>query len=146
MTNATEDQNAQEIETGGTVATIGDNSDGIKENIQQMAADYAECDKDSGAINDKRKDIRDRAETLGIDKKAWQDEISRMKKSLRKKAGYDESVAVVRDALGDLDAEDLFSHVTRKDEEKKAAREAAKTLKEKEKRAAAKEEAKKKLA
>jgi len=129
MANATVNAKAEEAETGGNVASIGHNSDTIKEKIQQMAVDYAKCDEESQVLNEQRADIRARADELGLDTKAWQNEINRIKQSLKKKEGYDESAAVIRDALGEMKIEDLFEHVIRKDKEKREAREEKKAEK-----------------
>lgn len=113
------------------MATIGDNSKGLHDKIKKMAVDYAKCDEQSMELNAKRAEIRERAKGLGLDTKAWQDEIGRMKQSLKKKDGYDESRAIIQDALGDMPAEDLFAHVARMEREKEEARESKKAEKEK---------------
>lgn len=84
-------------------------------------------------LNQKRAEIRDRAKGLGLDTKAWQDEINRMKQSLKKKEGYDESRAVIQDALGDMIAEDLFAHVAKMEAAREAERDAKKKEREAEK-------------
>ena len=114
-------------------AIIGDNSKVQKEQIQKMAVDYAKCDEESMKLNDRRAEIRQKAKDLGLDTKAWQDEIGRMKADMKKKEGYDESRAVIQDALGDMVAEDLFAHVARREAEKEAAREAKRKERESEK-------------
>lgn len=115
------------------MGTIGDNSQGLKEQIQKMAADYAKCDEQSMLLNQKRGEIRDRAKALGLDTKAWQDCISRLKSDMSKKDGYDESVAVINDALEDMVAEDLFAHVAKMERQKEEAREAKRKEREAEK-------------
>lgn len=114
-------------------AIIGDNSKVLKEQIQKMAVDYAKCDEESMKLNDRRAEIRQKVKDLGLDTKAWQDEIGRMKADMKKKEGYDESRAVIQDALGDMVAEDLFAHVARREAEKEAAREAKRKERESEK-------------
>lgn len=115
------------------MSEIGHNTDGLKQAIQQMAVDYAKCDEESMKLNAKRAEIRDRAKGLGLDTKAFQDEINRMKKDLSKKEGYDESRLIIQEALGDMVAEDLFAHVERMQREKEAAREAKRKEREDEK-------------
>lgn len=102
---------------------IGNNYDKLKEQIQEMAVDYAKCDKESQILNDKRADIRERAKDLGLDTKAWQNEIQRAKQRLKIREGYDESAEIIRDALGDMDIEDLFEHVLKKEREKEEQKE-----------------------
>lgn len=104
------------------MSKIGHNVDKLKEQIQEMAVDYAKCDEESQKLNDKRAEIRERAAELGLDTKAWQNEINRAKQSLKKKDGYDESASIIREALGDMDMEDLFEHVLRKEKEKEEAK------------------------
>lgn len=111
---------------------VGDNSAGLKAQIQSMAVDYAKCDESSMLLNQKRAEIRDRAKSLGLDTKAWQDCISRMKSDMKKKEGYDESVLVIKEALGEMIAEDLFAHVAKMEREKEEAREAKKKERESE--------------
>lgn len=115
------------------MGAIGDNSKIINQKIQEMAADYAKADEESMKLNDKRAEIRKRAEELGLDTKAWQDMIGRAKRDLKKKDGYDESCAVIQSALDGLNMEDLFAHVARREAEKEAAREARKAEREAEK-------------
>lgn len=113
-------------------AIIGDNSKVLKEQIQKMAVDYAKCDEESMKLNDRRAEIRQKAKDLGLDTKAWQDCISRLKSDMKKKEGYDESVVVINEALDEV-AEDLFAHVARREAEKEAAREAKRKEREAEK-------------
>lgn len=106
---------------------IGHNSEAnVKDRIQELAAQYAKCDEASQELNDERAEIREEIKDLGLDTKAWQYEIGRAKQSLKKREGYDESAAVIRDALGDMKMEDLFAHVLRRDKEKAEEREARK--------------------
>lgn len=102
----------------------GHNSKHIEETLQEMAVQYAKCDEASMELNDKRKKIRDTVADLGIDTKAWQDEIGRMKRDVKKKDGYDEAVKVIRAAFKDMIAEDLFAHVAKKEKEKEEIRNA----------------------
>ena len=113
--------------------------DNVKDFIIEMAVEYAKCDKESQKLNDRRKDIRDKMEDKGLDKKAWQDAINRAKKSLKKRDGYDESLDTINKALGQLDMDDLWSHVIDRDKAKEAARDAKKA---EAKKAKAKEKAK----
>lgn len=101
---------------------VGHNSGHVNEQIKELAARYAKADEESGKLNDERAKIREEIEGLGLDTKAWQDEIGRAKRDLKKKDGYDESVAVIRGALGQMNMEDLFAHVARKEREKEEAR------------------------
>ena len=103
--------------------------DNVKDFIIEMAVEYAECDKESQALNDRRKEIRDKMEDKGLDKKAWQDAINRAKKDLKKRDGYDESLTTINNALGQLDMEELWSHVIEREEAKEAAREERKKAK-----------------
>lgn len=112
---------------------IGDNSNALKEQIQKMAVEYAKCDEESMLLNQKRGEIRDKAKELGLDTKAWQDCIGRLKADMKKKEGYDESVAVINDALEDMVAEDLFAHVAKIERQKEEAREAKRKEREAEK-------------
>ena len=105
---------------------VGHNLSKLKEDIQAMAVEYAKCDEESQKLNDKRAEIRTKAKDLGLDTKAWQDEIGRAKRDLKKKDGYDESAQIIREALGDMDMDDLFSHVLKREAEKEAAKEARK--------------------
>lgn len=108
---------------------IGHNSgtEGVKDQIQDLAAKYAKCDEASQELNDERAEIREKIKDMGLDTKAWQYEINRAKQSLHKREGYDESASVIRDALGEMKMEDLFAHVLRRDKEKADDREARKS-------------------
>ena len=110
-------------------AGIGDNS--IVEKIQGFAVEYSECDEKSQELNDKRKSIRDRVKGLDLDPKAWQDAISRAKNTLKKRDGYDESLAVINNAIGQMDMAELWGHVERRKEAQQKAREDKKAEKQK---------------
>jgi len=101
---------------------IGDNS--VGETIQGLAVRYAKCDEESQVLNDERTDIRKVIAGMDLDTKAWQHEITRAKNSSKKKReGYDESVATIRDAIGQMDVSELWSHVEEREEAKVKARE-----------------------
>ena len=102
---------------------IGSNIEGLNEKIREMASDYAKCDEESMMLNQKRADIRERAKGLGLDTKAFQDCINRLKADLKKKEGYDESVSIINAALANEMPESLFAHVARMQLEKEKARE-----------------------
>jgi len=110
---------------------IGDNSSETVEKIQGFAVEYAECDEASQELNDKRKNIRDRIKDLDLDTKAWQDAINRAKASLRQRDGYDESLAVINAAIGQMDMSELWGHVERRKEAQQKAREEKKAEKQK---------------
>jgi uncharacterized protein (UPF0335 family) len=106
------------------MAEIGSNIEGLNEKIREMAVDYAKCDEESMGLNARRAEIRDRAKGLGLDTKAFQDCINRMKADLNKKEGYDESVSIINAALANEMPESLFAHVERARLAKEHAREA----------------------
>jgi len=108
---------------------IGDNSEAVTENIQKLAVRYAKCDEESGVLNDERKEIRDVIQGMDLDTKAWQHEITRAKNSLKKREGYDESANTIRDAIGQMDMEELWGHVIQRDKAKQAAKDAKKAKK-----------------
>lgn len=120
--------------------SVGHNSGHVNETIKELAGRYAKADEASAELNDERAKIREEIAALGLDTKAWQDEIGRAKRDLKKKDGYDESVSVIRGALGELNIEDLFAHVARKEREKEETRNAK--AKEREEKQKAKDEAK----
>jgi hypothetical protein len=110
------------------MADIGHNS--VNERIKALAARYAKADEASMELNDERADIRAEIKDMGFDTKAWQDQISRAKQSLKKKEGYDESARAIQAALGEMDMDDLFEHVLRREREKVEEREERKAQKE----------------
>lgn len=111
----------------------GHNSGHVADKIKELAVRYAKADEQSMTLNDERAKIREEIADLGLDTKAWQDEIGRAKRDLKKKDGYDESVSSIRAALGDMNMEDLFAHVARKEREKEETRAAKAKEREKEK-------------
>lgn len=115
------------------MTSIGHNSEKTKDRIQALAVRYAKADEQSMALNDERAEIREEIKEMGFDTKAWQDEIKRAKNSLKKREGYDESAKVIRGAIGEMDMEDLFDHVLRREREKEEARAEKKSAKAKEK-------------
>lgn len=107
-----------------TSAKIGHNLTSTKDQIKTFVGQYVKCDEKSQELNDERADIRAKVEELGLDTKAFQDAVSRAKKDRRKKEGYDESMAVIKDALGEMNHDDLFAYMDKREEEKEKAREA----------------------
>lgn len=114
-------------------AKIGHNSTSTKDQIKTFVGQYVKCDEKSQELNDERAEIRAKVEELGLDTKAFQDAVSRAKKDRRKKEGYDESMAVIKDALGEMNHDDLFAYMDKREEEKEAARAAKAKEREKEK-------------
>jgi len=112
---------------------IGHNSASTKDQIKAHIAEYVKCDEQSQVLNDKRTDIRGKVEELGLDTKAFQDAVSRAKKDRRKKEGYDESLKVIVEALGDMNQDDLFAYLDKREDEKEKAREAKAKEREKQK-------------
>lgn len=106
----------------------------IDDKAKKIIADYSESLARSAEENDIRKDLRDQWEELGQDTKALQDGISRSKKSLKLREGYDESMAYfnkLHDEMGG--SENLFSWVVEREEEKQKERDAKKAEREKQK-------------
>ncbi len=112
---------------------VGSNIEGLNEKIREMAVEYAKCDEESMELNDRRAKIREKAKSLGLDTKAWQDCISRLKADINKKEGYDESVSIINAALANEMPESLFAHVLRKQREKEEDRELKRSEREAEK-------------
>lgn len=102
---------------------IGSNSQPTKDRIKDFVAAYVACDEKSAEINDERAGIRERVKDLGLDTKAFQDAVSRAKKDRSKKEGYDESMQIIVEALGEMDQDDLFSFIDERREEKERLRE-----------------------
>jgi len=109
-----------------SAAKIGHNSASTKDQIKDFVAKYVKCDERSQELNDDRAAIRTKVEELGLDTKAFQDAVSRAKKDRRKKEGYDESLKVIVEALGEMNQDDLFAYMDKREEEKEKAREAKK--------------------
>jgi hypothetical protein len=109
---------------------MGDN---IHDQIRDAAYRYSESLKRSAEENDYRAGIRDEMEGIGLDTKAFQDRISRMKKDLNKKEGYDEADNVIKEALKDDTPEDLFKWQIQREEKKREEQEARKAEKEEQK-------------
>lgn len=105
----------------------------IEEKIKDAAYRYSETLEKSAELNDARSQIREEMKDIGIDTKAFQDHISRMKKELSKKEGYDESFKIIASALKDDGPENLFSWFVARQEAKEEEREKRKEEKEKEK-------------
>jgi len=114
-------------------STIGHNIKATQEKIKDYVHQYVDCDARSQEINDERADIREKVSDLGLDTKAFQDAVSRAKKDRKKKEGYDESMAVIKEALGEMDMDDLFAYIDEREEAKAAAKEEKKAAKAKEK-------------
>lgn len=102
-------------------AKIGHNS-ATDEQLKEHVANYIQCDQKSQELSDTRAEIREKVEELGIPSKAFQDAVSRAKKDRRKKEGYDEGLATMTRVLGDMDQDDLFSYMDKREEEKAKAR------------------------
>lgn len=114
---------------------MGHNTGPIKDQIKDYVSKYVSCDEKSAALNDERTEIRAKVEELGLDTKAFQDAVARCKKDRKKKEGYDESMKVIVDALGEMNMDDLFSWQDNRE---------AKKAKEREDKAKKREEEKKK--
>lgn len=115
---------------------IGHNSDQRTQKIQELVARYAKCDEESQALNDKRADIRKVAkEELDLDPKAFINEVNRAKQDLKKRDGHDESAQEVRDAIGQMNPQELWAHIFEREERKNKEREERKAAKLKEKAA-----------
>ena len=112
-------------------AKIGHNVFSTKEQIKQYVAQYVHCDEQSQLLSDERLKIREKVSELGLDTKAFQDAVSRAKKDRKKKDGYDESLRIIVEALGELNHDDLFAYIDRRELEKEKAREAREKAKEK---------------
>lgn len=70
--------------------------------ITKLAEEYAECDRDSKELSDRRKDIRDRVESLGIHKLAWQHAVGMTKKmTVGERRDYTTSFERVIGVIGD---------------------------------------------
>lgn len=110
-------------------AEKGHNSDGHIEKLQDLIVQYAKCDEASQELNDERKDIRDAVKDMGEDPKAFVAEVNRSKRNLRQREGYDESAKSVRDVIGDMNMEELWSHVFERAEKKNKEREDKKAAK-----------------
>jgi uncharacterized protein (UPF0335 family) len=115
------------------MGNIGHNSHSTHEQLKGFVAQYVKCDEESAALNDKRNEIRGKAEDLGIPSKAFQDSVSRAKADRKKKEGYDEGMKTMREVLGDINQDDLFAYLDRREEEKQKARELRAKEREKEK-------------
>jgi len=115
-----------------TKTQIGHNSEARQDKIQALAARYAETHKASQELNDERAEIREEVGEMGLDKKAWQDQINRAVQNLKKRDGYDESSKEISDALGQMDMEQLWSHVAERKARKEKEREDRKAAREKE--------------
>lgn len=114
----------------------GHNSNARTEDIQALAVRYADADEKSQELNDERSEIREKIKDMGLDTKAWQDEIKRAKGSLKKREGYDESANEIRSAIGQMDMEDLWSHVIERADRLEKEREEKRAAKDKEKKSA----------
>lgn len=113
------------------MAEVGNNIQPTIEQLKELVGKYVNCDEESAKLNDKRAEIRGKVKDLGLDTKAFQDAIGRLKKDRTKKDGYDDTIKVMNQALGDMGEGDLFAwmdvrEAAREKEraDKKAAREA----------------------
>lgn len=121
----------------------GHNIEGLEDKVKEIVSEYVESLKRSAEENDIRSDLRDRAEELGIDKKALQDGVSRAKASLKKREGYDESMEIIKSCVDDAGgAENLFKWYLDKQEAKKKEREEAREKRKAEKKAGKSDEEK----
>lgn len=102
-------------------AKIGHNS-ATDDQLKEHVANYIQCDQKSQELSDSRAEIREKVEELGVPSKAFQDAVSRAKKDRRKKEGYDEGLATMTRVLGDMDQDDLFSYMDKREEAKAAQR------------------------
>lgn len=106
----------------------------IDEKAKKIITEYSESLSRSAEENDTRKELREKWEELGHDTKALQDGISRSKKSLKLREGYDESMAYFNKLHEEIGgSESLFSWVVKRDEEKQNERDAKKAEREKQK-------------
>lgn len=110
--------------TAAAKAQPGHNSKSTNEQLKTYVAQYVKCDERSMELNNERTDIRGKVEELGLDTKAFQDAVARAKKDRRKKEGYDESMKVMTEVLGNMNQDDLFAYLDKREEEKEKAREA----------------------
>lgn len=125
---------------------IGHNSKDFDEGVMEIITEYSESLERSAVENDIRKELREKAEDkYGLDRKALQNGISRIKSSLSEQEGYDESMQAIKRIADDMGgAESIFSWYVEKQEERQKARDEAKAAKAKEKRDKQKEAAKQK--
>lgn len=103
----------------------GHNSASTVEQLKEHVARYVQCDQRSQELSDERTEIREKVADLGLDTKAFQDAVNRAKKDRRKKEGYDESMKVMTDVLGDMNQDDLFAYLDKRErakEEERAAK------------------------
>lgn len=119
--------------TAPAKAQPGHNSKSTTEQLKTYVAQYVKCDEKSMELNNERTEIRSKVEELGIDTKTFQDAVAGAKKDRRKKEGYDESMKVMTEVLGDMNQDDLFAYLDKREEEKEQARAAKAKEREKEK-------------
>jgi len=100
--------------------------------LKDAIAKYVNCDEESAKLNDKRAEIRSKVKDLGLDTKAFQDAISRLKKDRSKKDGYDESLATINGVIDGMGGakDDLFSWMDARQLAKEKAREESKKARE----------------
>jgi hypothetical protein len=101
-----------------------------QEQIQELIVRYVETIESSQELNDVRAGIRENAVGLGLDSGAFQDQVKRAMKDLRKRDGYDQSAKEVADAIGGMDQRELWNFVFERAEKKNKEREEAKAQKE----------------
>ena len=92
------------------VEAMQQGSSDIEEAALVAVQDMIDLDKQSSAINSKKQEIRDRMETMGINRHALAAAVKVHKMDGDKMDGYDLSIAILRKAIGKPVQQDLFSN------------------------------------
>lgn len=116
-----------------SIPQAGHNSQNRQQDIQALVARYADSHEESQKLNDERGKIREKAADLGLDTKAFQDQVKRSLQDLKKREGYDESAKEVAEAIGKMNPSELWAHVFERAERIEQERAERKTAREKEK-------------
>lgn len=104
----------------------GHNIQGLEEQIQELFVEYSKCDEISNEQNIRREELRCKAEELGLDRKAFNDEYRRAKRNSPNQEAYDQSAAVCREAMNKMNINELFEFVERQKEERKKVKQSFK--------------------
>jgi len=102
--NAAEAENQE-----SNVASIGNNSDNLKDIIIQSAKEMADIDEQRKGLNREAADIRETLKDKGIDTDAFKDAYQYFKKQRHQREGYDEYHKLCFDALNAADTGELFA-------------------------------------
>jgi chromosome segregation ATPase len=98
-------------------------SNSKKQELTDLAYKYASCDEKSQELNDERKHIREQVKALGEDPKAFQDQLKAAKRALLEKDKYYESADRLKtEVFDDMNMDDLFEHVLKREQEKEEAK------------------------